>query len=173
MFPQELHPAWPEPPRDCSTPRDPHMPPAPPAGHGFCPTGTMMGGFHVSSVHGRMDQHVPDPARKLSEMVSLPLRLTCSAGRAGCTPPGDRLAPQGSPASPVEQREGHSQGFICGVMDLSIRSISRASTTPEHSHPCGGQDVPQEMQKALLVPVPASTRELSGKAELVHLKGNS
>lgn len=30
-----------------------------------------MGGFHASSVHGRMDQHVPDPARILNKMVSL------------------------------------------------------------------------------------------------------
>lgn len=29
-------------------------------------TGTMMGGFHASSVHGRMGQDIPDPARMVS-----------------------------------------------------------------------------------------------------------
>lgn len=42
----------------------------------------MTGGFHASSVHGRMDQHVLDPARKLNEIVSLaPLtHLLCRDG---------------------------------------------------------------------------------------------
>lgn len=45
-------------------------------------TGTMTGGLHASSLHGRMDQHIPNPARKLNEMVSLVLltHLLCREG---------------------------------------------------------------------------------------------
>lgn len=98
LFPEELHRAWSERPWDCSTPRfvegtprDPHMPyraAGEQSTHSrvqLLPkgtTGTTMEGFHASSVHGRMGQHIPNPAGTLTGIVSLaPLtHLLCWEG---------------------------------------------------------------------------------------------
>ena len=41
--------------------------------------------------------------------------------------------PRGSPASPVEQREGHSQGLAQGAPAMSVRGIFSASIIPPQS----------------------------------------